>query len=68
MIEHRIRIGQRLKEIRKERGMTATELAELCGLSQTTISKVENGRWSASVDILSKICEVLDARLDIVKG
>lgn len=62
----RIRIGNRLRELREAQGLTATQLAERCGLSQPTISKIENGKWSVSLDILSKICEALGTRVEIV--
>ena len=65
---NRIRIGQRIRELREEQGLTSTQLADMCGLTQSTISKIENGRWSASIDILSRICEALDARVDIIQG
>lgn len=62
----RLRIGSRLRELREAQGLTSTQLAEKCGLTQSTISKVENGKWSVSLDILSKICEALGARVEIV--
>lgn len=61
----RLRIGGRLRELREAQGLTTTQLGELCGLSHSTISKVENGKWSVSLDILGKICEALDAKLTI---
>lgn len=62
----RLRIGSRLRELREAQGLTMTQLGEMCGLTQSTISKVENGKWSVSLDILSKICEALGARVEIV--
>lgn len=62
----RLRIGNRLRELREAKGLTTTLLGEKCGLTQSTISKVENGKWSVSLDILSKICEALGARVEIV--
>lgn len=62
----RIRIGNRLREIRESQGLTTTQLGERCGLTQSTISKVENGKWSVSLDILSKVCEALGAKVEIV--
>lgn len=61
----RIRIGSRLRELREAQGLTTTQLGERCGLTQSTISKVENGKWSVSLDILSKVCEALGAELNI---
>lgn len=62
----RLRIGNRLREIREAQGLTTTQLGGMCGLTQSTISKVENGKWSVSLDILSKISEALGARVEIV--
>lgn len=62
----RIRIGNRLRELRESQGLTTTQLGERCGLTQSTISKVENGKWSVSLDILSKVCEALGAKVEIV--
>ena len=62
----RLRIGSRLRELREAQGLTTTQLAEMCGMSHSTISKVENGKWSVSIDILSKVCEALGARVEIV--
>jgi transcriptional regulator with XRE-family HTH domain len=36
-------IGWRIKQLRKERGMTQAELAKKSGVSQPTISDYENG-------------------------
>ena len=62
----RIRIGNRLRELREAQGLTTTQLGERCCLTQSTISKVENGKWSVSLDILSKVCEALGAKVEIV--
>lgn len=62
----RLRIGNRLRELREAQGLTTTQLGERCGLTQSTISKVENGKWSVSLDILSKISAVLGAKVEIV--
>lgn len=37
-------IGQRLKEIRKSKGVTQDELAELLGVQKTTISSYESNK------------------------
>ena len=62
----RLRIGLRLRELREAQGLTTTLLGERCGLTQSTISKVENGKWSVSLDILSKISAALGAKVEIV--
>jgi DNA-binding XRE family transcriptional regulator len=42
-------------------------LAELADLRPATISNVENGKFSVGIDILTKICNTLGARIEIVK-
>lgn len=56
-------IGAELQTIRVQRGLTVRELGELSGLAFTTISKIENGKYNVSVDILGKVAEALGYKL-----
>lgn len=67
MINERERIGTRIAELRKACGMTQEGLANKCGLQRTTISKIERGRFSVSVDILSRICGALGVMVELRK-
>lgn len=58
-------IGGKLHEIRRARNMTQDELASKCGITRTTISKIERGKFSVSVDMLARICDVLGAKIKI---
>lgn len=75
--EERQRIGQRIADIRKEiewtdatgirrTGMTQTELAERTGLQRSHIVRLEQGRYGATIDVLSSIADVLGKRVDFV--
>ena len=64
----RERIGARIREIRRKRGMTQGQLAESCGMIQTTISKIEAGKFNASIDLMSRIATALGATLDLTEG
>ena len=64
---HRIRIAQQLAALRKERGLSGEQLAEKTGKCHQTIYKVENGRFAASVDMISEFCDALDAELVVRK-
>ena len=66
LMNDRLRIGYRLRELREAQRLTSTQLAEKCGLTQSTISKVENGKWSVSLDILSKIAGALGCSVEII--
>ena len=61
----RKRIGEQIREAREAYRYSQKELAGMSGLSEATISKLENGRWSATVDILSKVASALKLRLNL---
>ena len=62
----RLRIGQRIAELRKERGLTQTQLAERCGLQQAHIARIEAGRYSVGLDTLALIAEALGRKIDFI--
>lgn len=63
----RNKIGSQLREIRKSCGLSQEDVAEQCGIQQTTISKIEAGRFSVSIDMLSRITSVLNADIEIIR-
>lgn len=50
--------GQRLREAREARGLSAISLSEIADVSAQAIYKYENGRSSPSADVLQKIASV----------
>lgn len=56
-------VGLRVKQLRKMRNMTTKELSNLCGVSQSTISKLENGNRIPDIPIIEKICDALNITL-----
>ena len=64
--KERIRLGSRIKELRKERGMDAKELAQKIGIDAANLSRIEQGRFSVGIDILNKIAGVMNMSLDFV--
>ena len=53
--------GRRLRELRKERGLTQEELAESADLSGNYISDLELGRKVPSLTILVRLSQALNA-------
>lgn len=54
-------IGKRIREIRKNKGMSQEELADLLNISQSAYQRIENGEtgsWAAHLERLSEILEV----------
>jgi transcriptional regulator with XRE-family HTH domain len=58
-----IDLGMRLKELRTKRGFSQTELAELIGVTPSTISQVESNLIYPSVPALLKMAEVLSVKI-----
>ena len=50
------RIAARLKALRSERGWSLDVLAERCGVSRATLSRLENGDVSPTATVLGKLC------------
>ena len=51
------------REKRKEKGLSQERLAQLVQVSQPFIAEIESGRKKPSVDVLMRICAVLDISL-----
>jgi transcriptional regulator with XRE-family HTH domain len=58
-----IRFGQRLRDLRTERGHSQEEFADRCGLDRTYISGIERGKRNLSLRNLAVIAEALDLTL-----
>ncbi len=50
---------------RKIMGITQKELAEMAGMHQSTISRIESGEHDVQLSTIIQLAEALDARLDI---
>ena len=55
---------EKLQELRKSRGLTQEELAELLYVSRTAISKWESGRGYPSIDSLKEISNYFSVTID----
>lgn len=52
-------VGQRLIEARNARGLSATDLASLVGVSTTSLSKYENGHQNPKIETLHELASAL---------
>lgn len=57
-----------LKELRKSRGLTQTELGASIGLSKAVISKYENGMGYPNFDVLIQIADYFGVTTDYMLG
>lgn len=66
MVE-RQRIGVRIRELRQKQNIDARTLAIKAGIDASNLSRIEQGRYSVGLDILAKIANALNARVEIVE-
>ena len=52
-----------IREKTREKGLSQERLAKLVQVSQPFIAEIESGRKKPSVDVLMRICAVLDISL-----
>ncbi|WP_113674535.1 helix-turn-helix domain-containing protein [Vallitalea guaymasensis] len=50
----------RLKELRKERGLTQKKLGESCGIDEANLRKYESGRQKPKIETIDKIASALE--------
>ena len=60
--------AERLKQLRKEKGMTQIDLAKAIGVSNGTVAMWETGKRRPSFELLDKLSDVFDRRLDYILG
>lgn len=62
-------IGQRVKELRKEKGLTQDQLAKVASISRVTLGKLERGQVGAvSIKTLDIILDALDYEISFAKN
>lgn len=59
------RLGNIVRETRKNRGWTIADLAKESHVSSTVITDLENGRSIPKVSVIAKLCKSLDVSVDI---
>jgi len=60
--------GQRLKELRREKGLKQRELAELLGYTDRNIQKMEYGEVNVPALTLIKLADFFEVSLDYLVG
>ena len=58
-----MRLGTKIKELRKKKGLTQIELSERTGLTERTIQRIENHEVEPSKHSLKEIGNVLNHNL-----
>lgn len=56
----RKQLGKRINEVRKERGLTADKLSEICNINATYLRQIEGGTKMPSLPVFTDICNALN--------
>src|SRR5438045_3413309 len=63
--QQRADLAETLRELRKRSGLSGERLGRICGISQSKISKIENGRLLPSLTDVERILAALDVTPDV---
>ena len=62
------RIGNLIRDARKHRGWTQTQLADVLGTSQSAVNRIERGHQNLTLEMLARIGEALDSEIVSLGG
>jgi transcriptional regulator with XRE-family HTH domain len=65
--DYRFKLGDKIKLIREQKGYSQKQLAELMDINRTTISKIENGKFSITIDYLVRFSIFLDYEFKVIE-
>lgn len=60
--------GKRLRQLRKEKGLTQAELAKLLSIGESTVSFYESGKRQPDYETLIRLAEVFNVSVDYLLG
>lgn len=61
-------IGERISELREQKGITLTELANILSLQKSAMSYIENGSRLPKADLIVKMCDYFNVSSDYILG
>jgi transcriptional regulator with XRE-family HTH domain len=56
-------VGSRIRELRKGRRLTQTELSDKIGIAQSDLSRMEQGEYKVGLDTLFKVLQVFELKV-----
>lgn len=61
----RQKIGEQVRLQREEQGWSVEQVATMAGVKTSTIEKIEQGQISLPLDILAKVANVLNLKIEL---
>ena len=64
MMNDKLILKNRLKEVRSERKLSQAQLAEMVGVSRNTVSSIETGQFNPTAKLALILCIALDKKFE----
>lgn len=65
--DYRLKLGDKIRQVREQKGYSQEQLAEMMDINRSTISKIENGKFSITVDYLVRFSIFLDYEFKVIE-
>lgn len=65
---HKQLIGEKLQKLRKENGYTQEQVSTYLGITQSNLSKIENGEKNLNMTLLDKLCLLYNCSPEYLMG
>ena len=65
-MDDKLVLKNKLKEIRAEKELSQAQLAQMVGVSRTTISSIETGQFTPTAKLALVLCIALDRKFEEV--
>lgn len=66
-VQNRVIMGDRIRELREQKGMSIAELSVRSNLQPNTLKRIEAGKFSADLDVLAQIAQGMGMKIDFVE-
>ena len=63
-MDDKLILRNRLKELRTEKGLSQSQLADMVGVSRNTISSIETGQFNPTAKLALVLCVALDKKFE----
>ena len=60
-------VGENIRKLRKERGMTQKQLGEMCGIKEANIRKYELDKANPKIETIERIAQALGVPIRAIK-
>ncbi len=61
----RVMFGANLRELRKEKELSQTQLSKMANVERANIARIENGKFNLSIGIMIKLAAALGKDIEI---